>query len=127
MPFMDGTGPWGEGPMTGRGMGYCAGYARPGYPPATGRRWFGLGRGFGRGLGRGLGRGFGRGRGFGMGRGLGRGWGRGWSQGGYWDAPYAPQMTRDDEVGFLKEEADAVKTQLEEIEARIKEIENAQT
>ncbi len=43
MPFGDGTGPFGKGPMTGRrggGMG----------------RGRGLGRGFGRGLGRGLGR-----------------------------------------------------------------------
>lgn len=24
MPFGDGTGPWGEGPMTGRGLGSCA-------------------------------------------------------------------------------------------------------
>ena len=24
MPFGDGTGPWGEGPMTGRGLGPCA-------------------------------------------------------------------------------------------------------
>ena len=26
MPFGDGTGPLGLGPMTGRGAGYCAGY-----------------------------------------------------------------------------------------------------
>lgn len=37
MPGMDGTGPFGQGPMTGRGLGYC------------GR---GLRRGFGRGFGR---------------------------------------------------------------------------
>lgn len=43
MPYFDGTGPQGQGPMTGRGMGPCGG-----------------GFGFGR---RGLGRGFGRGRG----------------------------------------------------------------
>jgi hypothetical protein len=35
MPFRDGTGPMGRGPMSGRGMGPCAG-----------------GRGFGRGFGR---------------------------------------------------------------------------
>ena len=30
MPFGDRTGPAGWGPMTGRGMGYCAGYSAPG-------------------------------------------------------------------------------------------------
>lgn len=76
MPWGDGTGPAGMGPMTGRGLGYCAGYGAPGfysssrgwgygpgptpYPmyagyPAT--PWFGRGRGrwFGRGRGRGFG------------------------------------------------------------------------
>jgi len=42
MPWGDGTGPWGRGPLTGRGLGYCGGY----YPSAYGRPW---GRGFGRG------------------------------------------------------------------------------
>ncbi|TZE80942.1 DUF5320 domain-containing protein [Calorimonas adulescens] len=31
MPRGDGTGPMGLGPMTGRRMGFCAGYNRPGY------------------------------------------------------------------------------------------------
>ncbi len=65
MPFGDGTGPRGLGPMTGRGAGFCAGFGRPGfanpmpgypYPYGYGHlapgrpRW---GRGFGRGFGRG--------------------------------------------------------------------------
>lgn len=45
---LNGTGPQGQGPMTGRGMGYC-----------------GNGQTYGRGVGRGMGRGFGRGLGFG--------------------------------------------------------------
>lgn len=45
MPFRDGTGPFGEGPGTGRGRGMCAG----------GRRGFGQGRGLGRRGGRGRG------------------------------------------------------------------------
>jgi hypothetical protein len=69
MPFGDGTGPMGLGPMTGRGAGFCAGFGRPGfaspmpgypYPygygyltPGWPRRGYGFGRGFGRGLGRG--------------------------------------------------------------------------
>ncbi|MBU0614456.1 MAG: DUF5320 domain-containing protein [Nanoarchaeota archaeon] len=48
MPRGDGTGPNGMGSMTGRGMGYCAGYNAPGF--ASG--------GFGRGRGMGFGRGF---------------------------------------------------------------------
>jgi len=46
MPFGDGTGPRGMGPMTGRGAGYCAGFGRPGFAnPIRGRRWFGFGSG----------------------------------------------------------------------------------
>jgi hypothetical protein len=53
MPAFDGTGPRGQGPLTGRGEGYCAirlpdlpsgeeayGYAgRPGVPVRLGPRW----------------------------------------------------------------------------------------
>ena len=66
MPYGDHTGPLGEGPKTGRGLGYCSGNDRPGAEVDTGR---GFRRGFGRG--RGMGRGMGRGKGFG--KGLGRG------------------------------------------------------
>ncbi|MCD6320335.1 MAG: DUF5320 domain-containing protein [Candidatus Desulfofervidaceae bacterium] len=65
MPRLNGTGPLGMGPMTGRGLGYCPGVIRPGIPPAGyatipyyGRGWrrgFGRGRGAGRGFGRGFG------------------------------------------------------------------------
>jgi hypothetical protein len=48
MPFMDGTGPLGNGPGAGRGRGTCGG----------GRRGVGQGTGLGRGTGRGTG--FGR-------------------------------------------------------------------
>ncbi len=51
MPKLDGTGPQGKGPRTGRGMGNC---------PGTGGTSQGYGLGFGRGMGRGQGRGFGR-------------------------------------------------------------------
>lgn len=47
MPRGDGTGPYGDGPMTGRRMGFCAGYDRSGFGRGFG---FGRGRGFGRGL-----------------------------------------------------------------------------
>jgi hypothetical protein len=42
MPKLDGTGPTGAGPMTGRGLGHCGGGMRLGW----------CGQGFGLGLGR---------------------------------------------------------------------------
>lgn len=55
MPAGDRTGPYGAGPLTGRGMGYCAGFPYPGW---MNRGW---GGGFGRGRGAGMGFfGFGR-------------------------------------------------------------------
>ncbi len=56
MPYGNRTGPFGEGPMTGRGLGHCSGYDSPGYVKGN------FGCRFGRGLRRG--RGFGRGRRF---------------------------------------------------------------
>ena len=53
MPLGDRTGPLGEGPQTGRRMGYCTDYDTPGYYRGTGR-----GRGFFR---RGRGQGYGHG------------------------------------------------------------------
>ena len=101
MPWGDGTGPAGMGPMTGRAAGYCAGFPVPGYMnPTVG--WGGYGavpyggvmapgyprapygvapRGFG---------GWGRGWGFGFGRGLAWRRGRGRAYGrGRWFAPAA--------------------------------------
>lgn len=50
MPARDNTGPEGNGPMTGKGMGNCAGYPEQEYPVYGWRaaRWhqFGRGRGF---------------------------------------------------------------------------------
>jgi len=37
--------------------------------------------------------------------------------------PYAPQMTREQELNFLRSQAEAIKGQLEQIDARIKELE----
>ena len=47
MPRGDGSGPRGEGPMTGRRAGYCAGYDRPGFYGPRPRRGIGMGRGMG--------------------------------------------------------------------------------
>ena len=51
MPYGDQSGPAGMGPMTGRGVGFCAGYGQPGYmAPLPGRGAFGRGPGGGRGF-----------------------------------------------------------------------------
>jgi len=116
MPGFDGTGPRGEGSMTGGGFGYCGpgatGYGRP------------MGRGFGqgRGLRRGYGPGFGGGRGYG--RGLGRRSfqpsGEGW-YGPAYGSPYA--MNSNEEVAMLQDEANALKSELNAITRRIEELE----
>ena len=93
MPFGDGTGPLGQGPMTGRGLGYCGGYGAPG-------RFQGWGRGMGRGFRRGFGRGFGRGYGF------------GWA--GY-NAPYDEKTVLENRMKFLEDELKYVKDRLKEI------------
>ena len=52
MPARDGTGPRGEGPMTGRGLGPCNPYPYEGDEPYIqmyGRPRYGLRSGFGRG------------------------------------------------------------------------------
>lgn len=46
MPGGDRTGPMGMGPMTGRGMGFCAGNAAPGFTTWGGRGMGGRGRGW---------------------------------------------------------------------------------
>lgn len=56
MPRRDGSGPAGQGPITGRGLGNCTGVQNTVY---------GYGRGLGMGMGPGMGRGAGYGRGFG--------------------------------------------------------------
>jgi len=138
MPRGDGTGPGGMGPMTGRGAGFCAGNAAPGFATAPGRGYgMGYGRGWGRGFGAGLGRGFGFGRGFGRGYGW-RAWG-----GPYWGAPaysaagpsWTPQaapwrnpwgvaeISREEELEYLREQAAALKGELDAIGQRVSELE----
>ena len=57
MPRGDRSGPSGEGPNTGRGMGYCTGNDYPGFMNAVSSWGRGYGRGFhgGQGYGRGAG------------------------------------------------------------------------
>ncbi|MFA5479310.1 MAG: DUF5320 domain-containing protein [Candidatus Muiribacteriota bacterium] len=65
MPGLNGTGPLGQGSMTGRGLGVCNPNANSvsnvaaGYGTGFRRGGAGFGRGFNRGIGRGFNRGFG--------------------------------------------------------------------
>ncbi len=95
MPRGDGTGPLGEGPLTGRRMGYCAGFSVPGF----------MNPGFGRGFGRGF-----RYRARFAQRIPVR-----------WSQPQA--LTKAEEKQLLQEELKALKQEMREIEARLKEIE----
>jgi len=110
MPWGDRTGPYGAGPMTGRGAGHCAGYGMPGYANPAGR--FGA-SGFGRGFG-------GRGRGF-------RHWFYatglpGWMRYG-WNAPAPYQYSKDDEKSFLKQQVDFLSKTIEDLNKRLSELE----
>jgi len=98
MPRGDKTGPAGQGPMTGRGMGYCGGYNTPGF----------MNPGFGRGGGRGLGRGF--------------GWRRFWGY-PYGAYPYQPQITKKEEKEMLEDEVADLEKELKEVRARLNQLE----
>jgi len=100
MPRGDGTGPAGQGSMTGRGMGFCAGFNVPGF----------MSGGFGRGMGRGLG----------MGRGRGFGWRARTMQ--IMPIQQPAVITEKQEKEFLEQELSALKEEMREIEARIKEL-----
>ena len=79
----------------------------------------GMGGGGGRGMGRGMGGG-GGGRGMGMGRGMGRGMGMG---GGMGAAPQQQPMAPQNEAQVLRQQAEAMGRQLQEINERIKQLE----
>ena len=124
MPRGDRTGPAGFGPMTGRGLGYCAGYDTPGYT-----------KGPGMGLGRGWGRGGGYGRGLAWRRGGGRGFGGSWGYGtpmygppvvpptAYMPPPtYMPPTTPETQVAMLKQEKDYLESEMENIKNVLNDI-----
>ena len=98
MPGFDGTGPLGQGAMTGGGFGYCGSGRRPGY---------GLG---GRGPGRG--RRLGRGTGYGYRRPIGS---YGWTG----------TVGANTELAGLAREADDLKGYLKDLEARMTELKKA--
>ena len=103
MPYRDGTGPRGMGPMTGRGAGFCAGYV----PPNAGMGGMGLGRGCGRGFG------------------MGNGWRRGWA---FREAQVQPaSYFHAAELSTLKDQARYFGEALTSINKRISEIETEQS
>jgi hypothetical protein len=96
MPGFDGTGPLGEGPMTGGGFGYCT---------PTGTRRFSQGRfPFGR-------RAFGRGRGF---------------RNRFFRAnqPAMENLSPENEKQYLEDELKCLEKEIETIKERIKEFKN---
>jgi len=58
--------------------------------------------------------------------GYGRGWGMPYGAPPAGASPYPPQMTREDEVEYLKSDAEALRQELEQIEKRVKELESEQ-
>ncbi len=119
MPGLDGTGPWGLGPRTGRGLGLCPPGVNPyrayPYAPFGSYSWpvFGVGRG-----------------GLPWGGGRGRAWGGGigWRS-RFWG--YAPPFHlippgQIDEKEWLKEKATTLEEELKQIRNRIEEMEKSQ-
>ena len=107
MPRGDGTGPMGNGPMTGRGAGFCAGFAVPGVASALGR--FGGFGGFGcrRGAGGGM-------RGAGM-----------QARNRFMAQPFMAQpygevgVTTANEKEWLSRQMNALETQLQQVKQRL--------
>jgi hypothetical protein len=109
MPFGDGTGPRGLGPMTGRGAGPCTGYAVSGYAS------------FGPGWACGGGRGW-RNRYCATGLAGRQRAGTGWVDAG---APFGAPVSREPELATLKSQAenltrtlDGIRKQIETLEAQ---------
>lgn len=116
MPGGDRTGPMGEGPMTGRAAGYCAGYDMPGYAPGPGYAGRGPGLGWRGGGGRGR-----RWRNWFHATGLPR-WARfggapAWNYG-----PYAEPVTQEQEVASLKARADWLNQELDAVHQCLEEL-----
>lgn len=107
MPGYDGTGPWGQGPGSGWGMGPCG----------AGRR-----RGFSRGSGRGA-----WGFQFRGGGGARPRWGRGaWGYGSLGPSAGPMYGAPPDEAQALKEEVAYLQGELEAIQQRLAQLEGAE-
>ena len=116
MPRGNGTGPEGLGPMTGRGLGFCAGYDLPGFMQGGfgGRRGaYGGYAGYGRGMAWRRGGGY---RGYGPGGGF-----------RFRREPVflqeAPGAAYENETAFLREQEQILRTELNLIEQRLTKLE----
>lgn len=100
LPGIDGSGPMGAGPMSGRGLGLCT--------EVNGERY-----------GVGFGRGFGRGRAYrcGFGPGFGPAFARGFGRGVVWNQP-SPKTRKE----LLQEERDMLKGRLEAIDEQLVDL-----
>ncbi len=108
MPRGDGTGPLGYGSLTGRRMGYCAGYDLPGFANTAG--YGGLGLAWGRGGG------FGRGMAFRRGR-------RGWGEQAFFPAPAGfPGYGPVEEPTRIRAEIEVLEKTLEALKKRLDEV-----
>ena len=106
MPRGDRAGPMGMGSMTGRGAGYCNGFAVPGYASSVG-------------FAGGYGCGFGRGRGN---RNMFRATGMpGWVRYGY-TAYTDPNTAASDEKTFLSSQAEFLENQLQQVKKRLSNL-----
>lgn len=98
MPGGDRTGPNGLGPMSGKRMGLCAGYTRPGF--------------YSYGFGRGVGRGFGR-----------RNWPRGrrfWLRQDFYNPPV--EINQEDEKTYLENIAQNLEEELKIVKEKLKDL-----
>lgn len=109
MPGGDRKGSEGMGPMTGRGLGFCAGNDAPGSAR----------------LGRGAGRGFGGGRGRGRGMAYRHGWrsgsepGQGWRRRRYDPAPAFETEPGRTRLSALEESIERIRIELANLLGRI--------
>ncbi|MCF7927649.1 MAG: DUF5320 domain-containing protein [Spirochaetales bacterium] len=124
MPRGDRTGPVGYGPMSGRGLGFCAGYDAPGFMNWSAPR---MGRGWGRGWG---------GAGFGRGNAWRRGWGApgpGYAGPGMYGAPYGgvpyseAAPSPEDEAEYLRQQAKYLEREQAALNKRLRELESGQS
>jgi Family of unknown function (DUF5320) len=116
MPRGDRTGPFGEGPMTGRAAGYCGGHAVAGFASRPTSQRYGPGLGIGRGPGRGPG----AGGGFGYRH---RFYATGIPLSAYSSSGSGPTLDRNEEVALLKSESERLQSVLETIERRLAQLE----
>jgi len=113
MPRMDGTGPMGQGAMTGRGMGNCQGNCD------TEK----LGVGYGKGIGRGQGKGMGCSYGVNNARRMSYGQGFGFKA-NIQNSNIAP--LQQDELSLLKSQANMLENTLNNVKSRISNFEEKQ-